>query len=187
MKFNYRAILKNSLTMIMGLCLFSETSLTTALAAQGGLDVYIVYAGKDKKDKTALKKVLSGDLKVKFYNVDLLALADYSGKQKAIAKLGKAKVVLVIKDVPHELLEGASLKADVVIFNSAKSGIQSEDRTLYVVGKGISLGEDVKTTHQAATEADLSNSGALKAADAVVIDGAMDIHEAVALNVATML
>ena len=103
MRFNHRKILQSGLAMIMAFSLLSEASFTPAVAGSG-VDVYIVFAGKDKKEKKAIKKAMPDNLTVKFYNIDLLALADYSGKQKAIAKLEKAKVVVFVKDAPHELL-----------------------------------------------------------------------------------
>lgn len=182
MKFSHRKILQSGLAMIMAFSLLSEASFTPAVAGSG-VDVYIVFAGKDKKEKKAIQKALPDNLTVKFYNVDLLALADYSGKQKAIAKLEKAKVVVFVKDAPHELLEGISLATAAVIFNSAKSGVQSSTKTLYVVGTGISLGGGLKTHN--ATEADLRNLELLRSTDAVLLKGTTDIHNAVALVVAT--
>jgi len=70
-----------------------------------------------------------------------------------------------------------------VIFNSAKSGVQSSTKTLYVVGTGISLGGGLKTHN--ATEADLRNLELLRSTDAVLLKGTTDIHNAVALVVAT--
>ncbi len=183
MKLNHRKILQSGLAMIMAFSLLSEANFTPAVAGSG-VDVYIVFAGKDKKEKKAIKKAMPDNLTVKFYNVDLLALADYSGKQKAIAKLEKAKVVVFVKDAPHELLEGISLATAVVIFNSAKSGVQSASKTLYVVGTGISLGGGLKTHN--ATEADLRNLELLQSTDAVLLNGTTDIHNAVALVVATI-
>ena len=184
MKFFYKKILQPGLALVMGLCFSYEANFTQALAGQD-IDVYVAYSGKDKKDKRALKKAFPANLSVKFYNVDLLALADYSGKQKAIAKLEKAKVIVFVKDALHELLEGSTFKKDIVIFNSAKNGVQSEGKTLYIALKGTTLDGGLKTRN--ATEEDLLDSEILKATDAVVLNGSIDIHSAVALVVATLL
>jgi len=183
-KFIYKKILQPGLALVMGLCFLYEANLTQALAGQN-IDVYVVFSGKDKKDKNALKKAFSADLSVKFYNIDLLALADYSGKQKAIAKFEKAKVIVFVKDSPHELLEGSTFRKDIVIFNSAKNGVQSEGKTLYIALKGTTLDGGLKTRN--ATEADLLDSEILQATDAVVVNGSIDIHHAVALVVTTLL
>lgn len=184
MNFFNQKILQPGLALVMGLCFLYEANFTQALAGQD-IDVYVAYSGKDKKDKRALKKVFPANLSVKFYNVDLLALADYSGKQKAIAKLEKAKLIVFVKDAPHELLEGSTFKKDIVIFNSAKHGVQSESKTLYIVGKGTTLSDGLKT--RTVNEADLSNSGTLQSVDAVLVNGSIDIHNAVALVVTTLL
>ena len=85
-------ILQLGLALVVGLCLLYEANFTQTLAGQD-IDVYVAYSGRDKKDKRALKKAFPANQSVKINNVDLLALADYSGKQKAIAKLEKAKVM----------------------------------------------------------------------------------------------
>jgi len=71
-------------------------------------DVFLVYAGEDKSIKKEVEDSLAKDFKVKSYNVDLLALADYSGKQKAISKISKAKLVVFIKDKAAEILDKGS-------------------------------------------------------------------------------
>ncbi len=81
------------------------------------VDVYLVYAGTEKAIAKTIKKKLSGDFKVKTYNVDLLALADYSGKQKVASKLAKARVVVLIRDKPGEILSDTSFKTVVEIMD----------------------------------------------------------------------
>ena len=53
MKFNHRKILQSGLAMIMAFSLLSEANFTPAVAGSG-VDVYIVFAGKDKKEKKLL-------------------------------------------------------------------------------------------------------------------------------------
>jgi hypothetical protein len=93
--------------------------LSLGFAAQSyATDVYLVYAGADKDVMKEIKDALA-DLKVKSYNVDLLAMADYSGKQKAVAKLSKAKVVVLVKDKPAEVLGDAKFPS---VVNAAGAG-----------------------------------------------------------------
>lgn len=171
--------------MTAGLILLNEPGCAYLWAGQGGTDVYIVHSGKDKEEKSALKKALGGDFKLKFYNVDLLALADYSGKQKAIIKLEKARIVIFIKDAPHELLEGSTLNTKVIIFNSGKDNLKSKVKTLYLLDKTIA--PPGGNTVRASSGSDLNKAEAIRNADAVVVDGALDIYKAAALVVAALL
>ena len=155
-----------------------------------GLDVYVVYAGKVKKQKSQLVKQLPGDLSVKSYNVDLLALADYSGKQKAISKLSKARLVVILEDPPLEILDGSKFKTDLVITNSNQTTVTSDKWTLYVVTDGVDvskLGKRSKILH-AATPGDLQDKDAISSASVVVVDGkALELYQAVSLIAKTRL
>ena len=185
-----RKLAKNSLAAILGFCLFFGATLSNVWAGSRDVDVYVVFSGKDKQEKKALKNALPANLKVKFYNVDLLALADYSGKQKAVAKLETAKMIVIIKDRPLKLLQGSTFAKDLFIVGGAQNSVKSENWTLYVVDKGTNLsavGANLKT-HNAATVGDLSDLAALRAADAVLIDsGGLDIYSAVAKIVSQAL
>ena len=185
MKMFTRKLAKTGLAMLLGLCLMYGANFTKAWAGAGGVDVYVVYSGKNKQDKSELKKAFANDISVKFYNVDLLAVADYSGKQKAIAKLEKAQIVVIIKDSPMELLHGATFKANLLIVQSVKNTVQSENWTLYVVGKGMNLaGLGKLKTHNASKKADLVDSEKLRASDAVLVDETgLGINKAVSVIV----
>ena len=144
---------------------------TASAHAAGDLDVYILYAGKDSSEKNELMKHLNEKLNVKKYNVDLLALADYSGKQKAVARFGRAKVVVAVKDSPVKILKRTKVGSDLLITASTFKGMGSKRKTLRVVMKGTDLKKlgDVKTV-EVNTAADLKNAKAILAADVVIVD-----------------
>lgn len=84
-------------------------------ASAANIDVYLVYSLKEKALKVAVEKQLPPNLAIKSYNADLLAIADYSGKQKVIAKLSRATVVTLIGRKATTLLRDTSLKNSVTI------------------------------------------------------------------------
>ncbi len=88
-----------AISFIMALLVMSSSSYAAP-------DVYLVYSGGDKSIQKEIKNALPSNIKVKGYNVDLLAIADYSGKQKATSKLSKAKLIVFINEKPSEILEG---------------------------------------------------------------------------------
>ena len=65
-------------------------------AHAAGVDVYLVYVGADKSVKNNIVSALPEQLVVKHYNASMLKMADYSGKQKVVTKLSKAKLVVFI-------------------------------------------------------------------------------------------
>ena len=168
----------SSLIAMLSFGMLSETR-----AGGSDLDVYVVFSGKDKKDKKALKAALPANLKVKYYNVDLLAVADYSGKQKAIAKFETAKMIVIVKDSPLELLQGSTFAKSLLVMQGARNSVKSENWTVYVVGKGTdlsALGGNLKTLNAASVE-DLSDLGLLQSTDAIFVDeSAINIYDAVA-------
>jgi hypothetical protein len=82
-------------------CIAAATILTVMFGANqafaGGIDIFVVYSGEDKAINKAVKGALKESYQVKSYNVDLLALADYTGKQKVTSKISKAKLVVFVK------------------------------------------------------------------------------------------
>ena len=185
-----RKLAVNRIGTMLGFCLLFTTMFPKAWADQGSVDVYVAYSGKNKADKNALKKAFRNDISVKFYNVDLLAVADYSGKQKAIGKFERAKIIVILKDSPMELLQGAKLNTDLIIVQSVKNSVQSEKLNLYLVSKGTdltALGGRAKT-HNASNEGDLSDAGVLRSLDVVLVDEtSLDINKAVDLIVNKLL
>ena len=77
--------------------------------AAKNIDVYLVYSGSDRKLQKSIKKALPKTLRIKAYNASLLMMADYSGKQKALAKVSSARVVVWISLQAHELMDKVEL------------------------------------------------------------------------------
>ena len=88
------------------------------------VDVYIVYSGADKSIAKALKKSLSGDFKLKKYNTKLLAMADYSGKQKAVAKISSARLVVLVKEETYKALGSPDFSASITVTGSTPEDIE---------------------------------------------------------------
>ena len=149
----------------------------TVLAA--GLDVYVVYAGKEKKLKNSLVETLPAHLEVKSYNTDLLGLGDYSAVQKVASRLSRAKVVLIVGDGAMTALSNASIRTSLVMVNLANNVIRSSDEVFYVLGSGVdssALSPDLRTT-LVSTEDDVISAET----DVVVLrEGSLALEKAVA-------
>lgn len=140
--------------------------------AWGGVDVYLIYSGKNKAEKKALMKALPGNVKVKAYNADLLAVADYSGIQKAVAKFDKANAIVVLKDRPMEMLKGATVNKDLFIIHSIKTGLASTEWKVYVLNNGVditSFGEVMRKKHIASIN-DLEDWKTIRSSDVLLVD-----------------
>lgn len=88
-----------------------------ASAVAHAADLYVVYAGKDKDLKARVIKEVSPELQVKSYNIDLLALADYSGKQKVAAKLQQAQFIVFTSNrakAPFESFSGIADRSAII-------------------------------------------------------------------------
>ncbi len=141
---------------------------------RGGAYVYIVYTMKNKKVKKTLKSAIPSSIKAKFYNADLLTVADYSGKQKAVSKFERAQLVVFIGDETIKLLEGSELKIPVLIVNSGLQDVTSRKVVTYLFD----------TAHASAAPSGLPKTSLASAAelkpgtvgekDAVVIIGQKD-------------
>lgn len=88
------------------------------------IDVYLVYSSADKDIKSQLNEKLPADLKVKSYNATLLTMADYSGKQKAVAKLSGARVVVLINEQVVEILGNPDFKVSLIINGSGDDNVE---------------------------------------------------------------
>lgn len=146
---------------------------TPALKARQ-VDVYIVYASSDRAAKNELTEALSEGLSVKSYNSNLLALADYSGKQKAMAKLERASIVVILSDAPLDHLAGRLADTDLLLVHTVRTVLTSDHRTIFVLDSGTdvtSLGGNV-TAINASGEADLADRARFAAANVIFTDGA---------------
>lgn len=89
------------------------------------VDVYITYMGGDRTIKEVVKAALPSNLRIKNYNASALVMADYSGKQKAIAKLSKSKLVVVINQQTINILGSPSFPNYIVIENGDAADIEN--------------------------------------------------------------
>ncbi len=131
-------------------------------------DVYLVYAGKNRKLKTEVFEELSGTFSVKTYNVGLLGLADYSGVQKVVSKISKAKIVMMLHDAASEAFKGSTIKTDLILFNSVNTTLKSQKKIFYIIDTKTDIskiGKELKTS-VISSVADLTNTDA----DVLIID-----------------
>lgn len=173
---------KGTLGTILGI--FLVWGVFCSVARAEGLDLYVVYTGKYKKEKDRLLSVLPKDLTVKAYNTDFLVLADYSGKQKAITRFEKARMIVVIHEAPMRPLKGARVKTALLIINSLKNTVTSQTWTLHVVAKGKDLADLDKGVKilKAETEADLADGEVIRSSKVVLVnEESLELFKAVSL------
>jgi len=106
------------LAHILALTAFGLLTITSPALANG-FDAYLVYTVKDKSLKKTVESKLASRVSMKGYNADMLAMADYSGKQKAAGKLSKARVVIIIGDNARDLLKDFKLQRVMYISNAS--------------------------------------------------------------------
>lgn len=160
-----------------------------APSTASAVDAYVLYDGKSKKEKKTFLAALPKALSVKSYNVDLLAVADYSGKQKAISKFQKASVVVILLDGPMKVLKGSTVKKDLIIVNSKMATVKSDSWRLHVLAKGTDIskiGKRLKTLEASKTDA-LQKFENLEPVDVVLVDGDLDLLQAGAIVTETIL
>ncbi len=136
------------------------------------VDVYIVYASSDRDAKNELIDALPEGLSVKSYNSNLLALADYTGQQKALSKLELASVVVIISDAPLDHVSGRLADANVLLVNTVSTELTSDQQTIHVLDSGTdvaALGRNV-TAINASGEADLADRTRVEAANIIFVD-----------------
>jgi len=160
MRFSLKILTITITVFILGLC----TPVVDAAVA----DVYLVYSGKSRKLKGELIEGISGDFSVKTYNVGLLGLADYSGLQKVVSKISRAGVVVMLHDTAMEAFKGNTISTNLIIVNSIKTNVKSQNKICYIVDKSVDvseLGNDLKTSIISSI-AELNDNGA----DVLIID-----------------
>ena len=185
MKSAMKQSLMRSARVALGLNILCGALCTSVFA--GNIDIYIAYSGKNKKTMKTLKQAFQSNLTVKSYNVDLLVLADYSGKQKAIARLERANLIVIISDAAMESLSGTSLNTDLLILQSLKETVTSGKVDLRIVKKGTNLDRRLKP-HAVSSENDLNDISLLRSFDVLVVDEkSVDINKVVALVAAKLL
>lgn len=104
--------------------LISVLLLGSMTVSAADVNVYLVYVGTDKKMAKNIRSSLPKNLTVRKYNASMLLMADYSGKQKVIAKLSKAKLVVYIGDSPKKLLGQHKFAKQVTIAGAGEAELQ---------------------------------------------------------------
>ena len=182
------ALGRRSLWALLG-CAAVATPAVAPLAAQQ-LDVYVVYGGGDRDVRDELLGALPDGLSVRSYNSNLLALADYSGKQKVLSKLETARVVVILSESPLQHLEGRLAGTDLVIVRSVSTALTSDGRTRYVLPSGTdvsALGRSLNTLAVGGV-ADLADEARVRTADVVLVDErAIELVRGVALVIQRIL
>jgi hypothetical protein len=64
-----------------------------------------------------------------------------TNKQKVIAEIERARVIVIIGDFPMEVLSGYKLKAGLLILNSVRQSVKSHLWTLYLLPKGTDFSD----------------------------------------------
>lgn len=187
MKFNRNTPRNKAVTTIAGLVLCWSVLAPEICTA---LDAYVIYSGKNYQEKESFLATLPKEFSVKSYNADLLAVADYSGKQKALTKFQRASVIVILLDEPMQLLRGATVKSNLVIVQSVMTSVKSEARTLYVLSQGTDfaqLGGKLKTL-TAINQENFPNKKELQGADLVLVEEkTLHVMAAASLATATIL
>jgi len=110
----------------------------------------------------------------KAYNVDLLAVSDYSGKQKVLAKFSGARLVVILRDASMLILDGSTVNTRLMIVNSVKKTVRSDESMVYVVTKGTDLTNlgRIAQPLTASRPGDLTDAREIRASNVVVVDEA---------------
>ncbi|PCJ99337.1 MAG: hypothetical protein COA45_04665 [Zetaproteobacteria bacterium] len=83
---------------------------TTNPCVASATDIYLVYSGANRDIKNQIQDALSSELDIKSYNTSLLVIADYSGKQKVIAKLSQAGLVVMLDENSIQDLDNSAFE-----------------------------------------------------------------------------
>ena len=165
------------------LVLFLLLGMSAAAAAQ---DVYVVYSGKDRAFKDQIVGGFPAGVNVKQYNADLLALADYSGKQKVIAKLSRAKVILILGDKPLNALTGSTFASHLIVNSGHGNDLASRKTKVHAVTHGTDT-----STLEASGNLVVITSAALerapRAGDVFIIPSGVPVDKALAALVQGLL
>ncbi len=167
MAFN-RQTTKWILTMFLGVFILILSTTETRAAT----DVFVVYNGDNTAEKDKIMNALPKKISAKAYNVDFLAFTDYSGRNKALARMNQSKMIIILRDTPMKILKGARVRTDLLIAKSAQETVRSSKWTLYIVGNNANL----KTfgpglaQKQVSKSSDLGTARDLRMLDLLVVD-----------------
>jgi hypothetical protein len=130
----------------------------TAGAGNTDIDVYLLYQRTDKEAKSALLSALPKKMRVKTFNISLLALANFEEKQKVVAEIEKARAVVIISDLPMGALSGYRLNTGLLIINSLDRTVTSNLWMFHLMEKGVDVSTlKGKKLLEATDEKDLKN------------------------------
>ena len=101
---------------------------TSILAAS--VDLYIVYASADKDIQKNIKKSMPSTLKIKSYNTSLLAMADYTGKQKTVSKLNSASLVVIVNKETLKLLGDPTFSNSIIVSSGDENDVAEINKLL---------------------------------------------------------
>lgn len=104
-----------------------------ATAGQEALDIYVVYDASTRDVRRELTDLLEANHSVRGYNADLLGVADYAGKQKALARLERARVVIILGDRVGDLLGESTLQRPVVVAGALAPALTSDRFAVRIV------------------------------------------------------
>ncbi len=167
MAFNRRTT-KRIATLLFGLfILFGVID----ASAQAATDIFVVYTGRNTAEKDQLMNALPKNISTRAYNVDYLAFSDYTGLNKAVARMNQSKMIIIIQDTPMLILKGARLRTNLLVAQSAKQTVRSSEWTLHVVGENVNLG-DFKTSarRKISSVNDLGTEQDLRALNLLVVN-----------------
>lgn len=130
-------------------------------------DAYIAYSSKDKALKSRIEKALSS-LKVKSYNANLLAVADYSGKQKAVGKLERASIVILVGQKVQDIFKGHKFSKKIISVDAATTKVKAKFLvTVLSSGSGTAIDDKGKIQEAASNGSVLISSSKVKLEDIV--------------------
>ena len=153
------------LTVAFAVVLFA--GMTAMVSAQ---DVYIVYSGKDRTLKQKVANAFPKTMKVKEYNVDLLALADYSGKQKAITKVSRADVVVIVGDKAMDILKRTKIKGHLLIVGTTKNDVKATEKKIHLVGHRTDVSKLSGSKLNVKQKSDLDDEDKVEDSKIVLVD-----------------
>lgn len=89
--------MRELLPRLAGIAAYAGLALIAPAAPSAhAADIYLVYPGKDRAQMIRISAMIPASWGVRRYNIDLLALADYTGTQKVAAKMARADSVVFV-------------------------------------------------------------------------------------------
>lgn len=140
--------------------------------AQASANIFIAYTGTTADLKDKLIKTLPKQIPVKAYNVNLLAIMDFSGRNKALLRMNASRLIIILGDATMKILKNARINTDLLIVQSRQETLRSSRWTLYILGQETSLKDfkpSVKRKKVSKIE-DLGSEQDLRALTVLIVD-----------------